>query len=380
MKIVHVITDLETGGAEMMLYKLLSRMNHSAFESEVISLAEIGPIGEKIQTMGVPVRALGMRHGVPNPMGMWQLVRFLRHAEPDAIQAWMYHANLMVQLAAFFLSKGAPVLWNIRGSHTDLGCEKFLSAIIIWLGARLSLFPVKIVNNSRTSALSHEQNLGFKAEKWVIIPNGFDVELFLPSVDAQKRFRAELGLTEDIFLIGLIGRLHPMKDHANFLRAASILLRTYPKVRFVLVGTGVTSADPELTEIINSLHLGGSLHLLGEQDGVHYITAAFDIACSCSSYGEGFPNVVGEAMSCGVPCVVTDVGDSAWIVGHTGRVVPPRDPIALANAWRELIEMGRDARHELGLRARKRVAENFSLNSVVQQYENLYKEIYLERP
>jgi glycosyltransferase involved in cell wall biosynthesis len=373
-KIVHIITGLATGGAETMLLKVLSRIDRSRFDSIVVSLMKREAVAEKIESFGIQVHSMDMKPGKIPGIGFLHLVRLLRRLKPDIIQGWMYHGNLAAQLAAFLLPGRIQVLWNIRGTNTNLSKEKFLTALSIWLGARFSGFPVKIINNSRTSALDHEKELCYRSGKWVIIPNGFDVELFVRSSEARTRFRSSLNLKQDAFLIGLVGRYHLVKDHRTFLKAAAILLGSHPDVHFALIGEGLTPANAEIMKMIDALQLTGSVRLLGKREDVHFVTAALDIASS-SSYGEGFPNVIGEAMSCGVPCVVTDVGDSAHIVGDTGRIVPPRNPEALANAWREMIEMGDEKRTTLGIRARKRIIEKFSLDSVVKQYEELYGKV-----
>jgi glycosyltransferase involved in cell wall biosynthesis len=246
-----------------------------------------------------------------------------------------------------------------------------LTAKFIRLGARLSARPNKIIYNSQTSAGQH-QNLGYRAEKRVIIPNGFDCQTLRPDDAACKAVRAELGVTDDTILIGLVARYHPMKDHAGFLHAAGMIARSHPHVRFVLAGTGVTSQQPELAEAIRQNGLQGRVILLGERSDIPRLNNAFDIACSASAWGEGFSNSIGEAMACGIPCVVTDVGDSAYIVAESGFVAPPREPEALANAMVQLINMGM-ARQQLAAKARRRIETEFNLPAIVQRYENLYR-------
>jgi glycosyltransferase involved in cell wall biosynthesis len=193
-----------------------------------------------------------------------------------------------------------------------------------------------------------------------------------PNRDSYSSIRKEFGLRDDVLIIGLIARFHPMKDHECFLNAAALLIRQFRNVRFLLVGSNVSEANAKLTKLIEHLGLDQHVLLLGERNDIPRITAALDIATSSSAWGEGFGNSIGEAMSCGVPCVVTDVGDSAWIVGETGRVVPPSDPNALATAWESLIVLGSEGRNALGAMARERVRNIFSLDSVAAQYENLY--------
>ena len=374
MKVLYVITGLATGGAEMMLLKLLSAMDRKRFTPTVIALTG-GELLPRIEALGIPVYCMDFQPGTVPITGIFRLVHLLHQLQPNVMQGWMYHGNLAAQITAFFLKKKTPVIWNIRGTYTDLDQEKLTTAIAIRLSAKLSRFPVKVINNSRNIALLHEQQLGYSSKNKMIIPNGFEVELFKPSPHAYRTFRKALNLPADSLLIGLIGRYDPMKDHSNFFHAASRLIKTHSMVKFVLAGTAVQPSNRALMDLISPLGLGLSVHLLGRQDNMPEITAALDIASS-SSYAEGFSNTIGEAMSCGVPCVVTDVGDSAWIVGDTGKVVPPRDPTALANALRELVDLGAAARRALGERARQRIVENFSLESVVRQYEDLYESAY----
>jgi glycosyltransferase involved in cell wall biosynthesis len=202
---------------------------------------------------------------------------------------------------------------------------------------------------------------------------------FIPSQHYYKSVRLELGVPDNTILIGLFGRYHPVKGHEVFLKAAQLLLKKHPHIQhFLLGGKEVDNTNYVLNQQLAQLEIGEQIHLLGERQDVHHLTAALDIASS-SSYSEGFPNVIGEAMSCGVPCAVTDVGDSARIVGNTGRVVPANNPEALANAWQELIEMGAEGRFKLGSAARSRIIECFSLDSVVTQYETLYETIFAEK-
>ncbi|MEH1975390.1 MAG: glycosyltransferase [Nostoc sp.] len=377
MKIIYIITGLYTGGAEVMLYKLLSRIDRERFNPVVISLMDRGIWGDRIATLGIPVYTIGIKEGKPKLANIWRLIHIVRQLQPDLIQGWMYHGNLAAQFARLFLFKQVSVLWNIRHSLYSLDLEKPRTTIIIKLSAQFSNSATKIIYNSQNSARQHEKS-GYCINKTCVIPNGFETDKFIPSDKAYLSVRSEFNIPENALLIGLIGRYHPIKDHFNFLQAAALLLKNYPNVQFVLAGNKVDWQNHILSELIHELGLVKQIHLLGERHDVPRLTAAFDIASSSSS-GEGFPNVIGEAMSCGVPCVVTDVGDSAWIVSDTGKVVPPRDPYALANAWKALIDIGTEGREALGKAARQRVIECFSLDSVVDQYEVLYDNILTKK-
>ena len=375
MKILHVITGLFTGGAEMMLYKLLSCKPRRRFEPVVISLMDRGTLGDHIEALGIPIHTIGMKEGEPTLSSAWRLIRTARQLQPDLIQGWMYHGNLAAQLARAFLPKSIPVLWNVRHSLYTLEYEKKITAAIIKFCASISYLPTKIIYNSQTGAKQHEK-IGYSHSKTIVIPNGFDTVLFAPSSEANNSLCRELNIPKNTVLIGLIGRYHPMKDHTNFLHAAALLKKQNSglNAKFIMAGRAVDWDNQNLCQLAKELGLVDSIHLLGERHDIPRITAALDIASS-SSYGEGFPNVIGEAMSCGVPCVVTDIGDSAWIVGDTGQVVPPRNPEALCAGWLKLIDMGIEAQSKLGARARQRIEQLFSIESIVQKYEQLYQEI-----
>lgn len=382
MKVTHVITALHLGGAETMLYRLLLYSDRAEFEHEVISLTDIGALGEKIRVLGVPVRALGMRQGVPNPLGVMRLARWLKQDPPDVVQTWMYQADLVGGLATR-LAGDVPVAWGIHSSYLDPQSVKRLKIWTVRACAWASRWlPTRIVCCSEASRQVHAE-LGYATKNMLIIPNGSDLTTFKPDPEARSSVRRELGLREGTPLVGFMARWDPQKDHRTFVRAAALLHARAPDAHFILCGSadadgiGITSENLQLAEWIDAAGLRSCCHLLGLRLDVPRLSAALDIASLSSSYGEAWPLIVGEAMACGVPCVVTDVGDSALIVGDTGRVVPPRDPAALADAWYELLAVGPDVRARLGLAARRRIEEHFSLTSAIAKYEGLYKELTL---
>jgi glycosyltransferase involved in cell wall biosynthesis len=300
------------------------------------------------------------------------LIRLVRQIKPDLIQGWLYHGSLAGQLGAFASSQPIPVIWSIHCSIYSLSFEKRLTAVIVRICAVLSRMAAAIIFVSRTSQAQH-QNLGYKIEKSFVFPNGIDVNEFAPSRDAKLTVRAELGLPSDVTLIGNISRYHAMKDHGNFLRAAARIAEKFPETHFLLAGRDLDSNNRALAQLIRELNLNDRVHLLGERTDIARLVAALDIFCLSSAYGESFPLIVGEAMASAVPCVVTDVGDSAWMLNSTGRVVSPRDSEALAAACVELLELGTSGGEALGQAARNRVIELFSLDTVVSEYEVLYE-------
>ncbi|MDB5904080.1 MAG: hypothetical protein JWM26_2958 [Betaproteobacteria bacterium] len=371
VRLAFVLGSFELGGAEMMLWKLLSRLDRSRFDPVVIALSSRADgMLERFQQSGIECRLLGV-----NASTLFRLATLISRRSTDIVQGWMYYGNLAATLSSLMTRSRHAVLWAIRGTLVDAQYTSRSTALSIWLGGRLSFLPQLIINNSSTSSLQHEARYGYAASKRVVLPNGFDTDVFRPSAEARSSVRSALGLGPDAVLAGLIGRYHPMKQHAKFIEAAALVSRRFPDVHYVLAGDRIDGSNAELVQAVEQHGLRARVHLLGRRDDMHVVAAALDLAVSASSSGEGFPNVVGEAMSCGVPCVVTDVGDSAFVVGDTGLTVPPGDTRALAGAIEALV--GSDARRvELGARARQRVVERFSLDAVVRAYEDLYMEVH----
>lgn len=377
LRVLHIISDLYLAGAEMKLYKLLVATNREHITPLVITMRDEGALCPPIRALGVPVYALGIRGPIPGPVAIARLVRIVRDSRPDLIHGWMYHGNLAAQFAAACSGNNPSVVWSIHQSFYSFAIEKLLTAAVIKFGARLSRLPGRIIYVSKASAVQH-QGVGYDSSKTRVIHYGFDTERFAPSQEARRSLREELRLSENAVLVGLIGRYHLVKDHPNFLRAAALIVKTEPEARFLLCGKGVSNRNPALRALIDEHRLGERVYLMGERVDIPRLTAALDIAVS-SSFTEGFPSVVGEAMSCGVPCVVTDVSDLHEILGNTGRVVPPKDSPSLAEAITELIGMGSFDRQRLGARARARIIEHYSIESSVACYETIYHEVAAAR-
>jgi glycosyltransferase involved in cell wall biosynthesis len=370
IRVAHIITDLEPAGAEHMLLRLVEGAPRTHIEHAVISLTTRGPFGDRIAQAGIPVFALGMRPGRPDPRALWRLVRLLRRLRPAIVQTWLYHADFAGLLAGKLA--GVPVVWNIRCAELDPRDHPASLMTLLRALTLASRYPAAVICNSHAGQRAHER-LGYAPRRWAVIPNGFDVDTFRPFPEAPIALRRELDLPADAKLIGLLARFHPMKDHATFLRAAKIVIDAKPDVHFVAAGRGVDAAL-SLNALLDELVLRSRVSLLPERRDTFEFLAGLDTAIS-SSYSEGFPNVIGEAMACGTPCVVTDVGDSAEIVRDTGVIVPPRNPAALAAGIVRVLELDDAAREALGRAARARIIAEFSIERIAAQYEALYSEL-----
>ena len=369
--VLHVITGLGAGGAEAMLAKLVT--TSTRYRHVVVSLRDRGVVGARIEGGGVPVMALRVSGAAGAITGLPALAFLIRRTRPQIVQGWMNHGNLAATLGVLLARSGAALLWNVRQSLDGMAHEKFLTRRIVGLNARLSALPRMILYNSLAGASGHEA-AGFAPGKRRIIPNGFDLDRFHPSPEGRRLARRELGVGEDEILIGLIARLHVMKNHAAFFEAAREVLRIEPNLRLLLAGDGMTADNPELLRLIPDREVLERSLLLGPRDDIASLTRALDIACNLSIGSEGFANAIGEAMASAVPCVVTDVGDLAEIVGEGGLVCEGTDPAAIASAMLRLVRGGPELRSRMGRQARLRVETEFSLPAVVERYERLYDE------
>ena len=369
MRICHVITGLNVGGAELALCGLLETLGQP--EQTVVALGGESALSARVAGLA-ELHHLGMTAGQAGPGDLLRLRRLLHTdmVRPDVIHAWMYHANFMTALAA--IGSDIPLMWGIHHSLSDLASEKRKTRAVIRASALLSNVPHRIRYVSATAAEQH-QHAGFSRTRTIVIPNGYDTKTFTPDPDARSRIRHELGIPPDALVIGMVARVHPTKDHANFLQAAAHFLATHPDTIFVLVGEG-TDDNRELLDSIERLKLRPCMRLCGSRRDVAALNAAFDIA-TLSSRGEAFPNAIAEAMACGVPCVSTDVGDAALIISFTGKIVPPRDPVALSEGWAQLAAMNAPERQSLGARARQRIIENFGRQAVGRRFIRLYQEL-----
>jgi glycosyltransferase involved in cell wall biosynthesis len=367
VRVTHVVDGLDVGGAEVMLERLVAA-TRDRFDHSVVSLTDIGPVGRRIAESGVPVAALGLQPRVAGAGRMARLPGLLRRTRPDVIQTWLYQADILAGLSGRLLR--VPVLWGVHRVDLDPSRTTTRMRVTAWLGARLSPVVPRQVVCCSASTLDAHAGLGYRRDRMVVIPNGFE----LPSWPAEVRpeVRAELGLAPEVPLVGLVARWDPQKDHATFARAAGRITAARPDVAFVLCGKGVDGANDELRSWLAAAGALERSHLLGLRHDVGRIQAALDVAVS-SSAGEAFPLAVGEAMAAGVPCVVTDVGDSALLVGSTGRVVPRGDDAGLAAGVLDVLALTGDERRALGAAARERIAAEFSLAAAADRYEELWR-------
>ncbi len=371
-RVTHVITALNLGGAERALYSLLTGGLASEFESRVISLTDTGHFGPLLRAAGIAVTCLGMRRGRLAPAALFLgLRKALRNAPSDLLQGWMYHGNLAASMGSLAAPRTA-VAWNIRHSLEGLPEEGRGTRFGIRVGRLISRMPKAIIYNSDRSRRQHEE-AGFASARGHVIPNGFDTQAWHPSASDRLEVRSEIGLRDEECLLGFVGRHHPLKDVPNFLRSLRPAMSERSNLHAALVGPDIGPASTDLRPLLSELP-SDRVHVLGRRTDVARLMRGFDLLC-LSSCAEGFPNVLGEAMASGVPCITTDVGSAAEVVSETGWVVPARDPAALAAAIVDAASLNPAARRFRGERARERICQSFSLDAVVDRYRSLYREM-----
>lgn len=365
LHIAFLIRSLERGGSERQLVELARRLPKDQFRVSVITFYGGGAMAGDIE--GQP----GIRRYSLEKRGRWDLVGFLfrcwsllRQLKPDILHGYLGTANELSLLCGRLI--GARIVWGIRASNVDLARYDWLSATSFRAAAWLSRCADAIIANSYAGRAYHVAH-GYSGRRMVVIPNGIDTDRYRPEPRARQRIRRAWGVGDDDVLIGIVARLDPMKDHSTFLHAANLLARAHTTVRFVCVGDGPAEYRQTLQRLTEQLALSDRLLWVGPRDDMADVYPAFDIATSSSAFGEGFSNAIGEAMACGVLCVVTDVGDAAVIVQDAARIVPPGDPVALSAAWARMLRLSPAERIAMAETDRARVTQAYNSAVLVER-------------
>lgn len=364
--ILFLTRSLDRGGAERQLVVLARGLADRGHPVAVAVFFGGGAYEPELARSGVRVINLGKQGRWDILPFLTRLLRLLRKERPAVLHAYLGVPNILAAVLKPLLSD-TRIVWGVRASNMDLSRYDWLSRLAYALERRLARFADRIIANSHAGKRYAVEN-GFPEDKIVVIPNGIDTDYFRFEPDGRRQVRREWGVAENEILVGLVGRLDPMKDHPVFLEAASRIACECRSVRFACVGGGPADYAGALKQRAAELGLSKQLIWIDSRDDMPAVYSALDITAS-SSYGEGFSNTVAESMACGVPCVVTDVGDSARIVGDKDAVVAPGDGLALSAAIRRLIDLTPDERRALGNTCRKRIESEFGMDRLVQRTE-----------
>ena len=370
MKLLFVITGLNIGGAERALHAIVNNGLDEKYIIKIISLRDRGHFGEKFKTDGIEVCCLNLQNPLNLFLGIVKAFNFAREFEPDVIQGWMYHGNIFSLLFGRVTRAKPKIYWGIRQTLYDIRKEKVLTQLIIRLGAQLSFLADGIIYNSKKSQNQHEC-IGFSEKNSIYIPNGFDLSKWKPDAEERKALRKELEIPDNSFVIGYIGRFHQMKNVELLFEVMESVLSENANSIFVIVGENTDRENLKLKPLYEQLPPQQVLSL-GVRVDIPAVVQCMDLLCLTSAWGEGFPNVIGEAMATGTPCVATDIGDSALVIGETGWIIPPNNAELLANCINAALTESASVHNSRSIAAKKIISENYDITHIVANYNNVY--------
>ena len=364
VKLLHVITSMKCGGAQSMLVKVIQELQKfNSYHQEVIVLTNDCDYTVELNSLNIKVHFLGLLTSANIIKSLFRMRSLIKSISPDIVQSWMYHANFIAFLSAVNRKK---IIFNIRHSLHDIKKEKKPTRAMIFVGSFMSKFVYKTIYCSMKSMNQHHQIR--YSQNSTYIPNGFNTNIFAPNDLARKEIRLELGLSNETIIIGSVARYHPMKNHDGLIREFGIYQKNSPQSVLLLIGEDIDN-NPKLKSLINSLNLDNQIILCGRKNKIHRWLAAMDLFILPSLWGEAFPNVLGEAMSTSLPCIVSNVGDSAHILGNCGLIIEK----SISSSLIEMFNLTQKDRNNLGALSRKRIVNKFSLSSTVEKYHNEYQ-------
>lgn len=351
-----------------MLTKLVTNNTNKEVEMIIITFLYSTYFVKEIESAGVKIYALNINKGILGPFNILKVFKIIYLEDPKIIQTWMYHADFLgVLLKPFFPNK--KLIWNIRHSNLVKGADKITTIVLANILSRLSFVPASIICGSNAAYLSH-QKIGYRSEKMTIIPNGFDTNLFAPNYDIKKSVLGEIGVPSDDLVIGHIGRENKVKNQASLIEAFAKLSDKRKNISLVLIGKGLKNKYQWHPNVNNNK----KIIILDEVPNVERYLKAFDLFV-LSSFSEGFPNVLGEAMASGVPCISTNAGDSEYIIGNSDLITEDASVISLYKKMDYWINLSDSEKEYLRRNSRNRVIDLFSIDKITSRYINLYKSI-----
>lgn len=372
IKLTHIITGLNTGGAEIMLYKLSESMNKDLFKINVISLSGKGQLNKEFERIGIEVKNCNITF-LRLFSGLFSLYRYLKLSKPDIVQTWLYHSDFLGGIFSFLVGV-KHIVWNIRGSYIGFKLNKFHTYLIIYINSLLSRFIPEFIISNSYECINIFSSIGYKRDIFKFIPNGFDTTKFSQNKEFRNLLRNELQIPKHAKLIGYFARFDVQKNHYGFIKIASKIKEKFPNVYFLLAGTSIDYFNTKLLEWIDNFHLRSSFRLLGRREDIYKVNSALDLYLS-PSHGEGFPNSIGEAMSCGVPCIATNVGDCRQIINNDDLISEADDLEDLINKSLIALNWNEERFNKQSLLARERIKQFYSIERIKITYEEFYKSL-----
>lgn len=373
MRVLHIISGLGDGGAEAILYRLckFDKQNNHV----VISLMGEQKYGPMLSEIGIDVYTLNNSSKKIKVFSIITLYKLINKLKPDVVQTWMYHADFIGGVVARLVGI-KNIVWGVHHTTLVRGKSKPITVLIAKINAFLSHFiPKKIIYCAEMSRKTQE-SIGFKKNKGVVIPNGYDVDDYTPNERLGLKFRNEMKISNDKFLIGHVGRYDPQKDQNTLILSFAYLKKRHFDFNAVIVGTNLDDKNEKLLGFIKENDLSDCVCLLGRRNDIPSVMNGIDIFVLSSAFGEAFPNVLNEAMACGTPCIATDIGDSRSIIGDTGWITSIKDPSVIANAITRAAEEKLSNKDSWLVRekaCRERIVQNFSIQKMVKKYKEIWE-------
>lgn len=372
LSVLHVLPGFGFGGTEFVVARLARAERALGVQNQVLYLKGNSSLAEDLRKDGVPCHRLTKGAGL-SALAHWIFPPKKKELSFDLIHGWLYSGNLM----AGVLARGRPgtrLIWNLMQANLSPVVNSSKTRLLMRVGARFSTrWPDRIVCNSHAAQKAHE-GIGFDSSKMVLIPNGVDTDRFQPNLPHRAQFRKEWALSSEPIVLGHLARWDPQKDHRMLVEAFRLLVGQGVNAHLFMAGPGVTKENPQLMKWIKETGVPERFHLLGAIQDAPRFLAGLDIFC-LSSLGESSSYALAEAMACGVPAVATDVGDARDVVGETGVVVPPAQPLAFCEGLKGLTSLSSTARTHQGVLARERIVQKYSFNKMVDAYQTLYRSI-----
>lgn len=371
--IVHITTSLGVGGSEDFLFNLIKTSLSNTYKCSVITLKSGGLNESRLKAIGINVYSINMKSGSLTINSIIRFYNLCRKLKPDFLQGWMYHGNFFVLLYKLFFLKNIPILWNIRASLYNIKNEKINTRIIIYILKFFSKRIDKIIYNSKISLQQHIK-FGFYNKNSLIIPNGFDLNIWQPNVNIKNQIKKKFNIPDKSLIVGFAARHHPMKDFSNFISTMELVLKKNNNIFIIMAGEGIDLKNTQVYKISQKFPLNKFI-LLGLVKEMNELMPAFDIFCLSSAWGEGFPNVLGQAMACEVIAVSTDIGDASYIINNKERICKPGSPKSLAKIIISLLSINDNQRNIIKKENRIFIKENFNLSLVSDKYLAVYKNL-----
>jgi len=373
MRIVIIVTGLNNGGAERMLFNLAKSYKEKNHQVHVISLLDGGIYKSNLENIGIDVRGLGMeRSRLPKFRHVFKLISHVKEIQPNIIQGWMYHGNLLASIAKFFLPNSVKLFWSVRQTLYSIRKETYLTRVVIYLNIFLSGMPKKIFFNSKLSQIQHEKK-GFSKKNTILVPNGIDFESFRFQVSNRHKYRKRYGVANDIVLIGNFSRFHPMKNHEMFFNSlAKLPDNIIKKIKVLMAGNGVEISNPFFYDMQKKFPRDLFV-FLGEIKNISEVMNSLDIFCLSSSWGDAFPNILIEALASEVFVVSTNVGDAKEIINDYGYISEINDEEFFSKLLLKSINLNKKNRNEIAKLGSDHVRKNFDIRNISEQYMSYYR-------